>query len=153
MARRRFKKAGFNTKLIMDVGLAGIATRILPMIVNKFMPLDATLYAVVGAGGTYLAGSMLKKPDLANAGIALGLVEFVAPLVEDLIGGAPSVQLAPSGIKTMPGVVKTRYNVEPVPIGLSDYGVLSGFVSGSGLNDYISTPGVRQGVDQYRSSY
>src|SRR3989304_9917938 len=87
MARRRFRKAGFNTKLIMDVGLAGIGVRLIPLVVNKFFPLDPTLYAVAGAGGTYLVGSMMKKPDLANAGIALGLVELVAPMVENLIGG------------------------------------------------------------------
>jgi hypothetical protein len=140
MARRRFKRAGFNSKLIMDVGLAGIATRVLPVVVNKFMPLDPTLYAVVGAGGTYLVGSMLKKPDLANAGIALGLVELVAPMVEDLIGGITGTNqpaALPMGVK----LPKTA----PVPVtNISDY--LS-------LNDYIATPDVRQGIDQYRSSY
>lgn len=146
MTRRRFKRAGFNTKLIMDVGLAGIATRVLPLIVNKFVPIDPTLYAVVGAGGTYVVGSMLKKPDLANAGIALGLVELAAPLVENLIGGfitpgmKPSVQISPTGIKTYANAST------PVPIhaGIADY---------LNLNDYTSMPEVRQGVDQYRSSY
>jgi hypothetical protein len=155
MARRRFKRAGFNTKLIMDVGLAGIATRVLPLVVNKFMPLDPTLYAVVGAGGTYVVGSMLKKPDLANAGIALGLVELAAPLVENLISGfvgGPAVQLAP-------GVQPAMYpKVEPVPAikstSIADYGRLSQFVSSQyGLNDYISNPGVRQAVVQYAPSY
>jgi hypothetical protein len=140
MARRKFRRAGFNTKLIMDVGLAGIATRILPMVVNKFMPLDPTLYAVVGAGGTYVVGSMLKKPDLANAGIALGLVEFVAPMVENLIGGivgTPAVNVAP-GVKPLPPM-----KIQP-KVALDDY--LS-------LNDYIPMPDVRQSIDQYRSSY
>jgi len=139
MARRRFKKAGFNTKLIMDVGLAGLATRVLPIVVNKFMPLDPTLYAVVGAGGTYLVGSMLKKPDLANAGIALGIVELVAPMVEELIGGIGGTPMLPTGgAKPMPPM-----KIQP-KVALTDY--LS-------LNDYIPTPGVRQGVDEYRSSY
>ena len=141
MARRKFSRAGFNTKLIMDVGLAGIATRILPLVVNKFMPLDPTLYAVVGAGGTYVVGSMLKKPDLANAGIALGLVELVAPMVEGLIGGmvgtSPMVAVKPSAVYLGPPLKKTQ-------VALDDYLT---------LNDYTDMPGVRQGVDQYRSSY
>ena len=145
MARRRFKRAGFNTKLIMDVGLAGIATRILPTIVNKFVPLDPTLYAVVGAGGTYVVGSMLKKPDLANAGIALGLVELVAPMVENLIGGfvgtSPMVGAGMTPAKLNPAIVGAPVVKAP---SLDDY--LS-------LNDYTSVPGVRQSVDQYRSSY
>lgn len=108
MARRRFKRAGFNTKLIMDVGLAGIATRVLPTLVNKFFPLDPTLYAVVGAGGTYVVGSMLKKPDLANAGIALGLVEFVAPMIENLVGGITSSPMVGAG---------TRPSLNPAIVG------------------------------------
>jgi hypothetical protein len=139
-SKRRFQKAGFNTKLIMDVGLAGIATRILPMVVNKFLPLDPTLYAVVGAGGTYVVGSIMKKPDLANAGIALGLVEFVAPMIEDLIGGIGGVSPVPGIVKSPLGIAKI---IERSPA-LSDY---------LNLNDYIATPGMRQGVEQYRSSY
>lgn len=145
MARRRFKRAGFNTKLIMDVGLAGIATRILPTIVNKFVPLDPTLYAVVGAGGTYVVGSMLKKPDLANAGIALGLVELVAPMVENLIGGITGTPMLPTGgTQPTPAIYGKPTVISKTPVALDDY--LS-------LNDYTSMPGVRQSVDQYRSSY
>ena len=126
--------------------LAGLATRILPMVVNKFLPLDPTLYSVVGAGGTYVVGSMLKKPDLANAGIALGLVELVAPMVEDLIGGitgsAPMVRIGvPSGIKTInPAITGGVKQVNA----LNDYGR---------LNDYIGNPEGRQSKVQYANSY
>jgi hypothetical protein len=139
MARRKFKKAGFNTKLIMDVGLAGLATRVLPIVVNKFMPLDPTLYAVVGAGGTYLVGSMLKKPDLANAGIALGIVELVAPMVEDLIGGVVGNPTLPSsGVKPLPPMKSPVQKVA-----LDDY---------LRLNDYVSSPMIMQGND-FRHAY
>jgi hypothetical protein len=138
MARRKFRRAGFNTKLIMDVGLAGIATRVLPIVVNKFMPLDPTLYAVVGAGGTYLVGSMLKKPDLANAGIALGIVELVAPMVENLIGGIGGTPTLPtSGAKPMPPM-----KIQPT-VALDDY---------LRLNDYVSSPMIMQGND-FRHAY
>lgn len=139
MARRRFKRAGFNQKLIMDVGLAGLGVRILPMVVNKFVPLDQTLWSVVGAGGTYVVGSMLKKPDLANAAIALGIVELAAPMVENLIGGfvgTPAISVSP--------VPPYHREIKGAPVAISDY---------INLNDYIDTPGVRQSVDAYRSSY
>lgn len=143
MARRRFKRAGFNTKLIMDVGLAGIATRILPAVVNKFMPLDPTLYSVVGAGGTYLVGSMLKKPDLANAGIALGLVELVAPMVENLIGGIVPTSL-PSAAPTPPMIGQTKL-VTKKSVALDD------FIT---LNDgtYVPYPSARSSRE-YASGY
>jgi len=144
MARKRFSKAGFNQKLIMDVGLAGLVVRVVPILLNKFVPLDPTLYTVAGAGGGYLIGSMMKKPDLANASIALGLVEFVAPMVENLIGGIVSPAMIPgsntSGTRPVPIINRT-----PLPrVALDDY--LS-------LNDYTSNPSVRQSVNQYASSY
>src|SRR3989304_4336398 len=121
MKRRRFKTAGFNQRLVMDVGLAGLGVRILPMIVNKFFPLDPTLYTVAGAGATYLIGSMMKRPDMANSAIALGVVEFLAPVVENMVGGIGSApQLAPliqpSG-KVMPaGIVRnvSSYKIPPL---------------------------------------
>lgn len=141
MARRRFSKAGFNQKLIMDVGLAGLAVRVIPILLNKFVPLDPTIYTVAGAGGGYLVGSMLKKPDLANASIALGLVEFVAPMIENMVGGivgqtpqTKPIQYKPTGNAFMTAPVQS----------LDDY--LS-------LNDYISNPATRQVVTQYASSY
>ena len=140
MARRRFRKAGFNQKLIMDVGLAGIAVRIVPLLLNKFVPLDPTLYTVAGAGGGYLVGSMLKKPDLANASIALGLVEFVAPMIENLVGGIVGQNavpmIAPTPMRKPVGLVQTK-------TALNDYDY---------LNDYVGGPSV-QGFDSYRTSY
>jgi hypothetical protein len=85
--KRRSLKTKFDSKTIMDVGLAGLAVRVLPNLINKFVPLDPSLYAVAAAGGTYLVGSLLKKPVMANAGIALGVVELVAPYLENLLGG------------------------------------------------------------------
>jgi hypothetical protein len=141
MARRRFKRAGFNQKLIMDVGLAGIAVRVIPILLNKFVPLDPTIYTVAGAGGGWLVGSMLKKPDLANASIALGLVEFAAPMIENLIGGIGT----PAGLIPVSGGVKPMPPMKVAPTyALDDY---------LRLNDYIENPGVRQGVQEYRSSY
>lgn len=144
MARRRFKKAGFNQKLIMDVGLAGLAVRVIPILLNKFVPLDPTIYTVAGAGGGYLVGSMLKKPDLANASIALGLVEFIAPMVENIvggIGGTKPVSLPTSQI----GMVRQTTNYQ-VPITALDDAIR--------LNDgsYISYP-VARSSREYMHAY
>lgn len=140
MTRRKFKRAGLNTKLIVDVGLAGIMVDLLPQLVNKFFPIDPTLYSVVGAGGSYIVGSMLKKPDLANAGIALGLVKIVAPIVDDLIGGFTGTQQITPSKSGLPVPIK---KVMPVTT-VDDY---------IHLNDYVSNPGVRQGYNAYKDSY
>jgi len=142
MARRRFRKAGFNQKLIMDVGLAGLAVRVIPILLNKFVPLDPTIYTVAGAGGGYLVGSLLKKPDLANASIALGLVEFVAPMVENLIGG---IGTSSNMINASLPPIRRKANTLPVPIvALDDY---------MRLNDYTNDPSVRMNSDMYKDSY
>jgi len=149
MARRRFSKAGFNQKLIMDVGLAGLAVRVIPILLNKFVPLDPTIYTVAGAGGGYLVGSMLKKPDLANASIALGLVEFVAPMIENLVDGITSNALVlPAGnVKPMPPMrlPSGRYNAKTEKIALDD---------AIRLNDgsYISYP-VARSSREYMHAY
>ena len=137
--RGRGVSKGFDTKLIMDIGLAGIGTRLIPNLVNKFFPIDPTLYSVVGAGGTYLAGYFMKKPVLANAGIALGIVELIAPMIDDLIGGVTGSPMLPTGkVNLLPSskvpVKKTTVN---------DY---------FNLNDYIGNPSV-QSFDAYKDSY
>ena len=127
--KRRSLKAKFDSKLVMDIGLAGLSVRLLPVLVNKFVPLDQSLYTVVAAGGTYVVGSMLKKPVMANAGISLGIVELVAPMVENLIGGITGSSPQVKPIST------------PVPIGLIKQPVatMADFIS---LNDgsYIPYP-------------
>jgi len=136
--RRRTKKTGFDSKIVIDVGMAGLATRIIPMLVNNFFPLDPTLYSVVGAGGSYLLGNAMKKPILANAGISLGLIELVAPMIEDLIGGIGGG--APPQAPTLPGA--------PTPaikkaVKMADYGV---------LQEYTNNPAMQNNL-MYRDSY
>lgn len=142
--RGRGVSKGFDTKLIMDIGLAGIGTRLIPNLVNKFFPIDPTLYSVVGAGGTYLAGYFMKKPVLANAGIALGIVELIAPMIDDLIGGVTGSPMLPTGkVNLLPGGKVVNTKSVPVPPGVADY---------FNLNDYIGSPSV-QAFDAYKDSY
>jgi len=139
MARRRTKrKVSFDSKIVIDVGLAGLATRLIPQVVNKFMPLDPTLYSVIGAGGTYLAGTLLKKEVLANAGIALGLVELVSPMVEEIIGGFGSPATLPMGVKA-----------SPTPIAIKGAPALNDPMY---LADYTNSPAV-QSYNDYSGSY
>jgi hypothetical protein len=142
MARRRFRKAGFDQKIIMDVGLAGIAVRIVPMLLNKFVPLDPTLYTVAGAGGGYLVGTFLKKPVVSNASIALGVVEFIAPMIEDIIGGIPSTPALVQGGGAQPGILGPPV-VAPGGTRVKDY---------HRLNDYMPYPRARY-ANEYWSSY
>jgi len=141
MARkRRTRKVSFNSKTVLDIGLAGLATRLIPQVVNKFFPLDPTLYSVVGAGGTYITGLLTKKEILANAGIALGLVELVSPMVEDLIGGFVSPPAMPVGMVTTKGAPTP---IKKSVVSVNDYGV---------LEDYTNSPAV-QSYNDYRNSY
>lgn len=141
--RGRGVSKGFDTKLIMDVGLAGIATRLIPSLVNKFFPIDPSIYTFVGAGGGYLAGHFLKKPVLANAAIALGIVELVTPMIDNLIGGVTgSSPMLPTGkVNLLPSKIVNKQAVPPTTV--SDY---------FNLNDYIGNPSV-QSFDAYKDSY
>lgn len=146
MARRRRTGAiGFDQKVVQDVGMAALAVRIIPMVLNNFFPLDPTLYTVAGAGGGYVAGNMMKNKTLANASIAIGLVEFVAPVIENLIGGFTSAPMEPLVGSPQKGVLikgAPRF-VEKKPTRVSDY---------INLNDYVPAPSNRHYQD-YSDSY
>jgi len=138
MRRKRIGTVGFDQKIVQDVGLAALAVRILPMIVNNFFPLNQNLFTVVGTGTGYLAGTLLKNKTLANASIALGLVEFIAPAVENIVGGFGSPYIPDvTGIKGIPIQQKT------IPV-MSDY---------INLNDYTNDPSSRLSVSDYRDFY
>jgi hypothetical protein len=147
MRRRRSRKTGFDSKTVIDVGIAGITTRIIPQLVNAFLPLDPMLYTVAGAGGTFLVGSMLKKPVLANAGIALGLVELVAPAIEGVIGGLTGgggTKMVPTTVVTgAPKALPMPPTKQPVAVALSDY---------MRLGEYTDSPAVQSNAT-YRNAY
>jgi len=137
--RKRFSKVSFNKNLIMDVIGASLIVQIAPGLINKVFPIGESLVNLAGAGAGYLVGSMIKRPDLANASIGLGVVGFIAPMVEDLIGGG-SLPLTPS-TGTTPGIVAI-----PGSAGSADLADVFR------LNDYVSSP-MLQSNKAYANSY
>jgi len=135
--RKRFSKVSFNKNLIMDVIVASLIVQIAPGLLNKVFPIGESLVNLAGAGAGYLVGSMIKRPDLANASIGLGVVGFITPMVEDLVGGG-SVMLPPPA-----GGTTTSLNIDPVRADLADV---------FRLNDYISAP-LMQVNQAYKNSY
>ena len=130
MRRPRMSKVGFNTQLIIDVIGAKIIVEQLPRLLAGIIPLDPMLQTVAGVGGGYVAGSMLKRPNLANASIAIGALEFITPMIDNLLGtGIP-----PQGgtVAALPPIKPgKRPNIEPV----YKMPVVDDFLR---LNDYVS---------------
>jgi len=136
--KRRLSKVGFNSKLIIDVIGASLIVQKAPLLIDMVFPLDASIRALAGVGVGYLTGSMLKRPDLANASIALGVVDFVSPFVDDLLGGSGTKVVTPPAGGTMPVQAIKSVNT------------LEKYIT---LNDYISNPGQRQNYFDYQNSY
>lgn len=141
MRRRRSTKVKLNTKLMMDVVGAGLIVKNLPKVINMVIPLDPMISTVAAVGGGYMTGVMLKRPDLANASIAVGIAQFVDPMIDNLIGGA--MPLIPGGANLLPGGGVPAPEQEPAP-NVADF---------LRLNDYLKTPGRAASVDVYRDSY
>jgi hypothetical protein len=136
MARKRFTKVGFNTKLIVDVVAASLIVQKAPGLINMIFPLDPSIATVAGVGAGYLVGSVMKRPDLANASIALGAVDFIAPLLDGILGSDSS------STKNLPGGTQAITNVKA--------GRMEDYIS---LNDYVADPSKRLGYLDYMNSY
>lgn len=142
MRKRKFSKVSFNKNLIIDVIGASLIVQKAPLLIDMIMPLDPTIKAVAGVGVGYLAGSMLKRPDLANASIALGVVDFVSPFVDSLLGGGTPIVTPPSSSVLQP--VKTGGALPAPGEALGDY---------FNLSDYITNPSNRLGYNSYVDNY
>lgn len=151
MARRKFNRAKINTKLMIDVIGASLIVQKAPALIDSVFTLPESLKAFAGAGAGFVVGSLLKRPDLANASLALGVVDFVSPLVDSIIGGGSSQTIPASSSVLVP--VKNTGGAS----GLINTGV-PGDVEGAmadyiRLNDYISNPGVKMDFNGYVNSY
>ena len=142
--RRRTKKVNFDFKVITDVIFASLLVQKAPGLIDMIVPIPDSIKAVAGIGAGYLVGTMLKKPMLANASIALGAVDFISPFIDNLIGGG-STEINTSMIKAPnPGISPVEIGSGAPDLDLADY---------IRLNGYVSNPSKRQSFDQYSNSY
>lgn len=147
--RKRSLKTKLNTKQIIDVIGASLLVQKSPMLIDMIMPLSPQVRALAGVGVGYMAGAFLKRPDMANASIALGVVDFVSPFVDQLFGGVGGgLPLNTSGgtvaimpPKGMPAVDPSS-GIETERLG--------SYVT---LNDYVANPSKRLSFNQYANSY
>lgn len=140
--KRSRKTSKFNSKLAIDVAIAALGVDLLPAFLQKVVPIDPSLYTVVGVGGTYLVGSMLKKPDVSNAAVGLGVVKLAEPFLLDMVGGiSPGVTSAP--------IVGPGANVKQIPAAVQPVKTVDDYLH---LNDYVSVPSIMPN-SVYSSSY
>ena len=146
MRRRRSSKVTFNTKLMVDVIGASLIVQQAPKLLGTLVGADPTMQTVAGVGAGYLTGYLLKRPDLANAAIALGAVQFISPFVDDLVGGG-STQMIPAGTQTaMVPPTKTGMVQVKNPTYKTAAVDIADFIT---LNDYVSNPSVRLPFSEY----
>lgn len=150
MRRRRMAAVRVNTKLIVDVAIASLIVQKAPRLINMVVPLDPMINRVAGVGAGWLTGMLAKRPDISNASLALGVLEFMTPFIDQLIGGIGQTEYLPEP-------------TDPVSSSASDVGTyqvspgvrrkvqrVNDFLN---LNDYISNPSVVQPYNVYKDSY
>lgn len=139
MARRRRRSSKFKLSVpsIMDVGIANIAVRVAPDLINRFVPVPAGMQSIAGAGAGFLVGHFLKKPLVQNAAIATAAVDFVVPIIEDMLGTNSGVPI--TNTTKMMGV-KTAQNMNA----MADF---------QRLEEYTNDPSQRMGYNQYMHFY
>lgn len=138
--RRRTRKTKINTKLMMDVAGASLIVKYVPVLLDMFTPLDPMIKKAAAVGVGFASGSFLKRPDLSNSAIAMGIVDMVDPFIEGLLSGVKPLVPEQHGMMLPPGA-----NIEPNAIlSVEDY---------MSLNDYIAAPGRDMSINVYRDSY
>jgi hypothetical protein len=122
------RKIGFDTDIMINVGIASLLVQKAPEILNKFLfadnPLTGQTASLVGVGAAYLYGMMTDNNLVANAGIALGILGLADPLIKQVLGDA--------------GLIPSSY------YSINDYGR---------IEEYTATPYLTQQRSQYKDSY
>lgn len=141
--RRSRKKLAFNQKLVIDTIGAGIMVGLAPTLLNRFLfssnPISGMTATAAGVAANWFLAQMLGRPDMANAGIGFGLVKFVEPVANDLLGlGKPIESLAVPPSKPVGAIAQ-----DVQMYALDDYGR---------LNEYISQPR-QMNYQMYTDSY
>ena len=144
MRRRRKITARINTKLLMDVIFASLIVQKAPALIAGFIPMDPMVTKIAGIGAGWITGQVANRPDISNLSLGLGLLDFVNPMIDQVIGAGtlpwenlPSVNPVTSGTTKIMGVPKK-------------YQTVSDFIN---LNDYTRDPSSRQSYAVYQGSY
>jgi hypothetical protein len=87
--KRRLQTVAINQGLIIDTAIAALIVQLAPSIANQYFfssnPVTGQASTLVGVGAAYLYGMLMKNPNVANIGIALGAVDFVKPFIQELL--------------------------------------------------------------------
>lgn len=112
-------KTKLNKGLIVDTLIASIISDYAPAIINKFLfsnnPLSGMSLQIASAGAGYVAGALMKKPNVASISIALA----GSNLVGGMVGQVVTPLLGSGSVKS--GTAKATV--------VSDYFALNDFVS------------------------
>lgn len=149
MARRKFNRAKLNTKLMIDVIGASLIVQKAPALIDSIITLPESLKAFAGAGAGFVIGSLLKRNDLANASLALGVVDFVSPMIDSIIGTSTGTQMIPASSSVLVPV-KSPGDITGIAIAPDDAAGMADYVR---LNEYVSTPGNQMDYSSYKSDY
>lgn len=146
MKKRKLNKVKFDMNQIIDVAGASLIVQYIPKLLSNFgLAIPSSFQAVAGAGAGYLAGSIFNRSNLANASIALGLLTFVNPIVDNtmtVVTGSGTIPAGSSGA-ALPGSSTPVKSLSPITT-VDDY---------ISLNDYIVDPSVKQSFFDYQQSY
>lgn len=132
--RLRRKKVAFNQKLVIDSIGAGIVVGLAPTLLNRFLfeenPISGMTATAAGVAANWFLAQMLGRPDMANVGIGIGLVQFIEPLVNELTGLGEPLQSLPE--PAMAGASQVA-NTD-----LSDYGRLDAYIGSPSQMSYAN---------------
>lgn len=129
--RRRRSKVAINQSLIVDSLIASLIVQMAPNLINRFLfkenPLTGMTSTLAGVGAAYVYGMYMNNSNVSNIGIALGAVEFVKPMVNQLLE-----------------------QITEDSNGVSDYAQLKDYAT---LRDYTNDPSKRLTLVNYADSY
>ncbi|MEW6508386.1 MAG: hypothetical protein AB1432_11630 [Bacteroidota bacterium] len=109
-----------NKKEIVDLTIAALMVKNAPFVLGSFLPgslTSGTTGNLLGGAFTYIAGMLLKKPLVSNAGLALAVSNVIqdvaiAPAV-DMISPATPIEnriAARSGLREYVSIPRSSQN-------------------------------------------